>query len=95
MVVKIQVSIRSVNLEKNWIYNRKDRTDYYVAWYENGKQCTKVLPTKALAKHYAQIKYQQLNSDVFLSSINMLWGEAKKQFLMRYDIIRVATNTKK
>ena len=40
-------------------------------WYESGKRRAKALPTKALAEHYRQIKYAQLNSDVFTGTINV------------------------
>jgi len=42
-----------------------------VGWYESGKRKTKALPSKALAEHFCQIKYAQLNSDVFIGTITM------------------------
>jgi hypothetical protein len=37
----------------------------YIGWYESGKRKAKALPAKKLAEHYCQLKYSQLNSDVF------------------------------
>jgi hypothetical protein len=42
-----------------------------VGWYESGIRKTKALPTKALAEHYRQIKYTQLNSDVFTGTVTV------------------------
>jgi len=81
-------------MKKVWIYQRKDRKGYYVAWREFGKQKSKLLPTKRLAEHFRHIKYQQLNTDVFISPIRLSWPEVKKEFLQRYDIIGLTGSTK-
>ena len=48
-------------MKKVWIYKRKNIKSWWVGWYESGQRKTKALPTKALAEHYRQIKYTQLN----------------------------------
>jgi len=72
-------------MKKVWIYNRKDINGWWVGWYESGKRKAKALPSKELAEHYKQIKYTQLNSDVFTGIVAADWqqmveeyGEAKK-----------------
>jgi len=82
-------------MRKVWTYRRKGRKGVYVAWYENGRQRCKALPNKTLADHFAKIKYQQLNSDVFLSTINMGWNDACSEFLVRYERMGLARSTKK
>ncbi len=76
-------------MKKVWIYKRKGSKGYYVAWYEQGKQKTKLLPNKHLAEHFQHLKYHQLNSDVFQSAINLPWADLKAEFLQRYDIRQV------
>lgn len=82
-------------MKKVWIYKRPNRTGYWVSWYENGKRKAKVLPTKALAEHYQHIKYQQLNSDVFTSAVNLPWPEVKMEFMKRFEIHGLASETTK
>ena len=53
-------------MRKVWTYKRRGIKGWWIGWYESGKRKAKALPTKALAEHYRQIKYTQLNSDVFL-----------------------------
>ncbi|MFC1652559.1 hypothetical protein ACFL3F_02460 [Planctomycetota bacterium] len=52
-------------MRKVWIYKRKNTKGWWVGWNESGIRKTKAVPTKALADHFRQIKYAQLNSDVF------------------------------
>ena len=52
-------------MKKVWVYKRKNIKGFWVGWYESGKRKAKALPTRTLAEHYCQIKYGQLNSDVF------------------------------
>jgi hypothetical protein len=47
---------------------------WWVGWYESGKRKAKALPTKALAEHYRQIKYAQMNSDVFTGTVTACPG---------------------
>ena len=48
-------------MKKAWVYKRKNIKGWWVGWYEGGKKRAKALPSKALAKHFCQIKYTQLN----------------------------------
>ena len=48
-------------MKKAWVYKRKNIGGWWVGWYEAGKKRAKALPSKALAKHFCQIKYTQLN----------------------------------
>jgi len=51
-----------------------------VGWYESGKRKTKALPSKALAEHFRRIKYTQLNSDVFIGTININWEQMRDEY---------------
>jgi len=46
-----------------------------VGWYESGNRKAKALPTRELAEHFKQIKYTQLNSDVFTGQVLADWGQ--------------------
>jgi len=46
-----------------------------MGWYESGIRKAKVLPTKELAEHFKQIKYTQLNSDVFTGQVLADWQQ--------------------
>ena len=59
------------DMRKTWIYKRKGIKGWWVGWYESGKRKAKALPSKAMAEHYRQIKYAQLNSDVFTGTISV------------------------
>ena len=61
-------------MRKVWIYKRRSIKGWWVGWYESGKRKAKALPTKPLAEHYRQIKYAQLNSDVFTGIVTVDWG---------------------
>ncbi len=66
-------------------HNRPDVTvvplslDKY-RWYESGKRKAKALPSKALAEHYRQIKYTQLNSDVFIGTVTVDWTQMRDEY---------------
>ncbi len=62
-------------MKKSWIYRRKGIKGWWVGWYEGGKKKAKALPSKALARHFCQIKYTQLNSDVFTGVVNANWQQ--------------------
>jgi integrase len=62
-------------MKKVWIYKRKDAKGWWVGWYESGKRKAKALPTKELAEHFKQIKYAQLNSDVFTGLVTVDWQQ--------------------
>ncbi len=51
-----------------------------MGWYESGIRKAKALPTKALAEHYRQIKYTQLNSDVFTGTVTVDWQQMQDEY---------------
>ncbi len=57
-------------MKKPWIYKRKNIKGWWVGWYEGGRRKAKALPSKALAEHFRNSKYTQLNSDVFTSVVD-------------------------
>jgi integrase/recombinase XerD len=67
-------------MKKVWVYKRTGVKGWWVGWYESGKRKTKVLPNKRLAEHYCQLKYSQLNSDVFTGLVTISW----KQMVAEY-----------
>jgi integrase len=62
-------------MKKVWIYKRKSVKGWWVGWYESGKRKAKCVNSRELAEHYKQIKYAQLNSDVFTSIISADWQQ--------------------
>ena len=54
-----------------------------MGWYESCKRKTKALPNKALAEHFRQIKYAQLNSDVFTGTVTIDWQQMVNEY--RHD----------
>jgi hypothetical protein len=62
-------------VRKVWIYKRESIKGWWGGWYESSKRKAKALPTKALAGHYRQIKYTQLNSDVFTGTVTVVWRQ--------------------
>ena len=67
-------------MRKVWIYKRKRVKGWWVGWYESGKRKAKALPSKALAEHYRQIKYTQLNSDVFTGTVTANWQQMVEEY---------------
>jgi integrase len=65
---------------KVWVYKRKHIKGWWVGWYESGKRKAKALPSKALAEHYRQIKYTQLNSDVFTGTVTVDWKQMIEEY---------------
>ncbi|MGB2862314.1 MAG: hypothetical protein WBC05_03225 [Sedimentisphaerales bacterium] len=51
-----------------------------MGWYESGKRKTKAVPSKALAEHYRQIKYTQLNSDVLIGAVTVDWTQMRDEY---------------
>jgi len=51
-----------------------------VGWHEAGKRKAKALPNKTLAKHYRQIKYTQLNSEVFTGLVTAEWHQMVEEY---------------
>jgi integrase len=62
-------------MKKVWIYKRKNIKGWWCGWYESDKRKAKALPTKELAEHFKQIKYSQLNSDVFTGLVTADWQQ--------------------
>jgi integrase len=67
-------------MKKVWVYKRKGIPGWWTGWYEGGKKRAKALPSKALAKHFCQIKYTQLNSDVFTGTVNTDWHQMVAEY---------------
>ncbi|MBN2330314.1 MAG: tyrosine-type recombinase/integrase [Candidatus Aenigmarchaeota archaeon] len=67
-------------MRKTWTYKRKNIPGWWVGWYEGGKRKSKAFPNKALAEHFAQIKYQQVNSDVFTSVVSVTWDTLMEEY---------------
>jgi integrase len=70
-------------MRKVWMYKRKGVKGWWAGWYESGKRKAKALPSKALAEHFRQIKYAQLNSDVFTGTVTVDWGQMVEEY--RHD----------
>ncbi|MCP4611079.1 MAG: site-specific integrase [Planctomycetes bacterium] len=68
-------------MKKTWIYKRKGIKGWWIGWYESGKRKAKALPSKALAEHYRQIKYVQLNSDVFTGTVTVDWNQIRDEYV--------------
>jgi integrase len=67
-------------MKKVWVYKRKNIKGWWVGWYGGGKKKAKALPSKALAKHFCQIKNTQLNSDVFTGVVNSDWHPMVEEY---------------
>ncbi|MBN1184807.1 MAG: site-specific integrase [Bacteroidales bacterium] len=67
-------------MRKVWTYKRKGINGWWVGWYESGIRKAKALPTKKLAEHYRQIKYTQLNSDVFTGIVTVDWQQMRDEY---------------
>ena len=80
-------------MRKVWIYKRKRIKGWWVGWYESGKRKAKALPTKALAEHYRQIKYTQLNSDVFTGTITVDWQQMVEEYRHCKQVAGVAEDS--
>ncbi len=68
-------------MKKVWIYKRKGVRGWWIGWYESGKRKAKGLPSKALAEHFRQIKYTQLNSDVFTGTVSVNWNQMRDEYV--------------
>jgi integrase len=80
----VTVTLRSADtidtMQKPWVYKRKGIKGWWTGWYEGGKRKAKALPTKALAEHFRNIKYVQLNSDVFTSVVDFDWQQMRNEY---------------
>lgn len=67
-------------MRKTWIYKRTGIKGWWVGWYENGCRKAKALPSKKLAEHFCQLKYSQLNSDVFTGMVAAGWQQMLNEY---------------
>jgi integrase len=67
-------------MKKVWVYKRTGIKGWWVGWYESGKRKAKALPTRKLAEHYCQLKYSQLNSDVFTGIVTISWKQMVEEY---------------
>jgi hypothetical protein len=68
-------------MKKVWIYKRKNIKGWWTGWYVSGKRKSKALPSKELAEHFKQIKYAQLNSDVFTGTVAAGWEQMVSEYI--------------
>ena len=80
-------------MKKVWIYKRKNIKGWWTGWYESGKRKSKALPSKELAEHFKQIKYTQLNSDVFTGIISVSWEQMVSEYIETKKIQGVTEGT--
>lgn len=82
-------------MRKPWITKRKKPNGpgyyYFVTYYDAGKQKSKSLPNKALAEHYKQILYHRLNTDVFISAIDIPLQDAADEYYSTYKTRRLSS----
>ncbi len=67
-------------MKKVWVYKRTGIKGWWVGSYESGKRKAKALPTSKLAEHYCQLKYSQLNSDVFTGIVPVAWKQMIEEY---------------
>ncbi len=67
-------------MKKVWVYKRTSIKGWWVGWYESGKRKAKALPTRKLGEHYCQLKYSQLNSDVFTGIVSIAWKQMIEEY---------------
>jgi len=67
-------------MKKVWTYKRKHVNGWWVGWYESGRRKAKALPSRELANHFKQIKYTQLNSDVFTGMVSVDWTQMMAEY---------------
>jgi integrase len=80
-------------MKKVWVYKRKNVKGWWCGWYESGKRKAKALPTKELAEHFKQIKYSQLNSDVFTSIVSADWHQMVDEYRQAKKVQGVTEGT--
>lgn len=80
-------------MKKVWVYKRKNVKGWWVGWYESGKRKAKALPSKELAEHYKQIKYTQLNSDVFTGLVVADWQQMLDEYMESKKVQGVTEGT--
>ena len=67
-------------MRKPWVYKRTGIKGWWCGWYEGGKRKAKALPSKALAEHFRNMKYAQLNSDVFTGVVDFAWSQIVEEY---------------
>ncbi len=67
-------------MRKPWVYRRKNIKGWWCGWYEGGKRRAKALPSKTLAEHFRNMKYAQLNSDVFTGIVDSDWHQLVEEY---------------
>ncbi len=67
-------------MKKVWIYKLKNIKCWWFGWYESDRLKAKALPSKDLAEHFKQIKYTQLNSDVFTGVVAADWHQMVDEY---------------
>jgi len=80
-------------MKKAWVYKRTGIKGWWVGWYESGKRKAKALPSKKLAEHYCQLKYSQLNSDVFTGIVTISWKQMIEEYRETKKVQGVAEAT--
>ena len=80
-------------MRKVWVYKRNNIKGWWCGWYESGKRKSKALPSKELAEHYKQIKYTQLNSDVFTGLVSVGWEQMVSEYTQAKKIQGVTEGT--
>jgi integrase len=80
-------------MKKVWIYKRKNIRGYWVGWYESSIRKAKALPTKELAEHFKNIKYTQLNSDVYTGQVLADWRQMVDEYVEAKKVQGVTEGT--
>ena len=80
-------------MKKVWLYKRKNIKGYWIGWYESGKRKSRALPSKELAEHFKQIKYTQLNSDVFTGTVSVGWEQMVSEYIEAKKIQGITQGT--
>lgn len=81
------VHFRLKFMKKVWMYQRKNLSGWWVGWYEGKRRKAKAFPNKILAKHYLQLKYVQLNSDVYTGIIKIGWCDMLKEYEQHKELL--------
>jgi integrase len=64
-----------------WTFQRKNRSGWFVAWYEGGKQRTKKLPNKAVANNYRKHIERELDDGFCIIGNPTLWDDLVSRYL--------------
>jgi hypothetical protein len=80
-------------MKKVWVYKRNNIKGWWCGWYESSKRKSKALPSKELAEHFKQIKYTQLNSDVFTGTVSVGWEQMVLEYIESKKIQGVTEGT--